>query len=54
MICDAGLSSANQAYLPGFTGRKFINGNNICYINSVLNGLLALDTYREKLYDGSC
>ena len=40
--------------LNSIPGKKFENTNNICYINSVLNGLLALDMYREKLNEGSC
>ena len=41
---------------PPHTGRKFqnIDRNNICYINSVLNGLLALDKYRERFNDRLC
>ena len=50
---EAGTDQVEIAAIPG---KKFENrfGNNICYINSVLNGLLALDKYREKLNDGSC
>ena len=33
---------------------KTKNKNNICYIDAVLNGLLLLGTYREKLNEGSC
>ena len=47
-------NTAAQFELNSNTGRKFVNFNNICYINSVLNGLLALDKYREKLTEGSC
>ena len=55
-----GTNSTHQAELASLTCRKFENltidekPNNICYINSVLNGLLALDLYREKLNEGSC
>ena len=49
-------SRSGQVDLSSLPGRKFENqiGNNICYINSVLNGLLALDKFREKLNDTSC
>ena len=47
---EAGVGNC-QADLTSFTGRKFEdqNRNNNCYINSALNGLLALEKYREKL-----
>ena len=47
-------NNADETVLAPFIGRKFKNGINICYINSVLNGLLALDTYRERLMEGLC
>ena len=48
--------SSQQVDLPSFTGKRFenLNGNNICYINAVLNSLLALDKFRKKLNEGSC
>ena len=48
--------SDEHVELASIPGRKFENviGNNICYINSVLNGLLALDKYRMKLNEGTC
>ena len=52
---EAGISKSQSD--PTFLyGKRFENkiGNNICYINFVLNGLLALDKYREKLNEGSC
>ena len=39
----AGISN-DQVDISSFTGRKFEYMNNICYINSVLNGLMALST----------
>ena len=47
---EAGVGNC-QADLTSFTRRKFEdqNRNNNCYINSALNGLLALEKYREKL-----
>ena len=53
---ETGMSRNHQVDLSSLSGKKFENlvGNNICYINSVLNGLLALDKYREKLNEGSC
>ena len=51
---EPGSNHADQTNLASFTGRKFQNGINICYINSVLNALLALDSYREKISEGSC
>ena len=54
------INSLRHAELASLTCRKFENltidekPNNICYINSVLNGLLALDLYRGKLNEGSC
>ena len=45
-----------QVELSSVPGRKFENknGNNTCYMNSVSNGLLALNKYREKLNEEFC
>jgi len=51
---DTSDMNNEQVILDSFTGRQFKNPNNICYINSVLNGLLALDKYRKKLTEGTC
>ena len=55
-----GSNSESQVQLVSLPCKKFENltidekPNNICYINSILNGLLALDLYRQKLNEGSC
>ena len=43
-----------QVNLASFIGRQFQNPSNVCYINSVLNSLLTLDLYRERLNDKTC
>ena len=37
-----------------FVGREFKNSSNVCYINALLNGLMSLNCYREKVYEGFC
>ena len=47
---DEAEINAEQVEITSIPGKKFENqfGNNNCYFNSVLNGLLALDKYKQK------